>query len=570
MEYLALYRKYRPKELDEVVGQDEIKKILANSIENGNITHAYLFSGPRGTGKTTMAKILAKMVNCESPVNGNACNKCQSCLNVLNSNDVIEIDAASNNGVDEIRDLREKANFVPSNFRYKVYIIDEVHMLTTQAFNALLKTLEEPPKHVIFVLATTEYYKIPLTITSRCQKFQFNKIKVDEIVSRLRKISELEKISIDEDALYEIARISDGGMRDSINFLDQLRSFSGNNITTFDVYKVCGNVADDDMVNLFIEIKNNSAEKVTAFFEDMDFCGKNYSKFLEDTVSFLKDVILCKKNVNERYIKNNIVNVKQIAEMFSESQIFYMIESVNKLLDVLKNVSRASIMVISNFLLIMNNINNCENKLSPREDKIVDNEYEIAFKFTANGHVDSNDLDITSVKDEPVETSMILEMNEKYSDDTQKNIINNAFALASKTLKKNLQEKFNLVNDYLTNNKYKITAGLLIDTNIEVVGGNYIVFSGKNENVISKIYNNYELCSELLNEIFGDEYNFVVITGDEWNSYREEYINKIKNGEKYELKKIEKIIPNDIVSSDEPNVIDKLVELVGKSNVEFK
>ena len=176
MDYLALYRKYRPSELDEVVGQKEIKKILASSVNNGTITHAYLFSGPRGTGKTTMAKILAKMVNCLSPIDGNACGKCDICKNILDSNDVIEIDAASNNGVDEIRELREKANLVPSNAKYKVYIIDEVHMLTTQAFNALLKTLEEPPKHVIFILATTEYYKIPLTITSRCQKFQFNKI----------------------------------------------------------------------------------------------------------------------------------------------------------------------------------------------------------------------------------------------------------------------------------------------------------------------------------------------------------------------------------------------------------
>ena len=263
-----------------------------------------------------MAKILAKMVNCLDNVEGNACNKCESCLNILNSNDVIEIDAASNNGVDEIRELREKANLVPSNAKYKVYIIDEVHMLTTQAFNALLKTLEEPPKHVIFILATTEYYKIPLTITSRCQKFQFNKLSIDEIVTRLREIANLEKINISDDALFEIATISDGGMRDSINFLDQLRSFSTNNITIDDVYEVCGNVSTVEIVNLLKEIKNNNCEYVTSFFEKMDATGKNYNKFLEEIVSFLKDAILLNKNVNSKFIMHDTEIIKSICNIF--------------------------------------------------------------------------------------------------------------------------------------------------------------------------------------------------------------------------------------------------------------
>ena len=298
MDYLALYRKYRPTDFSSVVGQNEIKKILSTAISQGNITHAYLFSGPRGTGKTTTAKILAKMVNCEHLVDGEPCNKCNSCINLFNSNDVIEIDAASNNGVDEIRDLREKATLVPSVCKYKVYIIDEVHMLTTQAFNALLKILEEPPKHVIFILATTEYHKIPLTITSRCQKFQFNKLEIEDIVKRLREISDLEKINIDDDALYEIAKISDGGMRDSINFLDQIRSFTSNMITVNDVYEVCGDISVLQISNLLIYLKENNVEKITEFFEEMSEKGKNFNKLLEDIVGYLKDVILYRNNVN--------------------------------------------------------------------------------------------------------------------------------------------------------------------------------------------------------------------------------------------------------------------------------
>ena len=231
MSYLALYRKYRPVSFDNMVGQNEVVDILKKEILQNKISHAYLFCGPRGTGKTSTAKIVARMVNCENlSKDGVPCGKCISCINFNNNNDVVEIDAASNNGVDEIRELRDKVNLVPSNCRYKVYIIDEVHMLTTQAFNALLKTLEEPPSHVIFILATTEFYKIPVTVISRCQKFQFSKVSNDSIVVRLKEIAKNEKIEVDDDCLYEIARLSDGGMRDAINMLDQLSSFSDNNI----------------------------------------------------------------------------------------------------------------------------------------------------------------------------------------------------------------------------------------------------------------------------------------------------------------------------------------------------
>ena len=219
MSYLALYRKYRPVDFNSVYGQEEVVTVIKNAIVSGKVSHAYLFCGPRGTGKTTIAKIIARLVNCENLVDGNPCGKCYNCLNYLNSNDIVEIDAASNNGVDEIRELRDKINLVPSNSKYKVYIIDEVHMLTTQAFNALLKTLEEPPSHVIFILATTEPHKIPLTIASRCQKFRFSKIDDKKIVERLREISNLEDITID-DISSEDPLFIDGLGLDSIDALE--------------------------------------------------------------------------------------------------------------------------------------------------------------------------------------------------------------------------------------------------------------------------------------------------------------------------------------------------------------
>ena len=205
MSYLALYRKYRPTNFLDLVGQSEVVTVIKNEILNDKISHAYLFSGPRGTGKTSTAKIIAKMINCSNlGKDGVPCGKCESCINFDSSNDIVEIDAASNNGVDEIRDLRDKVNLVPTYGKYKVYIIDEVHMLTTQAFNALLKTLEEPPSHIVFILATTEFYKIPITVVSRCQKFQFLKFSVDDIVNRLNDIAVKENINVSDDVLQEI------------------------------------------------------------------------------------------------------------------------------------------------------------------------------------------------------------------------------------------------------------------------------------------------------------------------------------------------------------------------------
>ena len=566
VDYLALYRKYRPSALEEMVGQTEIRKIIASSINNDTISHAYLFSGPRGTGKTTTAKIMAKMVNCEHLVDDKPCNECSSCLNVASGNDIIEIDAASNNGVDEIRDLREKANLVPSICKYKVYIIDEVHMLTNQAFNALLKTLEEPPKHVIFILATTEYHKIPLTITSRCQKFQFNKIDDVDIVKKLREIAELEKIEITDEALYEIAKISDGGMRDSINFLDQLRSFAQGSITISDVYDVCGNVSILEITNLLCNLKMSNFENITIFLENLNNNGKSYSKFLEDVMLFLKDLILYKNNVSEKLIKIERSYLTKVSELYSLKDIFYVIDVINQLVDKIKFVSRQSVVVISNFLLIANKFNSVDdefekvNKIDKKEEK-----FGLAFNFTSNDELRDDALPVSKVT---IDVSVDNSNNEK-ANINKDIIINNAFALADKQLKISLQEKWNKVSDYLTDNHYAVVAGKFVDVNLEVVGGNYIIYSVMYESLIDGIYSNVKLSNDFVNMVLENKFNYVVITNDEWNKYKSEYIENLKNGKKYEIKELEKEIVDE-TEKKEITIVDKLFDIVGEENIEFK
>ena len=251
--YQALYRKYRPKDFDSVVGQDSIIKTLKNSIINNNFSHAYMFFGPRGTGKTTVSKIFARNINCEKPKDGIACGKCDHCKVSFSKDciDIIEIDAASNNGVDEIRELKNKISLVPSELKYKVYIIDEVHMLSIGAFNALLKTLEEPPEHAIFILATTDPQKVPETIISRCQCFSFKRISSEIIEDRLKFICKEEKIKIDDDVLKNIATLSDGGLRDALGSLDKLVSYTDEKITMEDFIEV-NEIISDKQVNDFI------------------------------------------------------------------------------------------------------------------------------------------------------------------------------------------------------------------------------------------------------------------------------------------------------------------------------
>ncbi|MGI6776798.1 MAG: DNA polymerase III subunit gamma/tau [Acetivibrionales bacterium] len=372
MSYKALYRKWRPLVFEDIVEQEHVVKTLKYSITTGHIVHAYLFCGTRGTGKTTMAQILSRAINCLNPQDGNPCNECEVCRGILSGTilDVIEIDAASNNSVDNIREIREEVIYSPSRAKYKVYIIDEVHMLSQGAFNALLKTLEEPPGHVVFILATTEPHKLPVTILSRCQKYEFRRITQESIVGRLNKISEAQGIVLHKEAAGLIARLADGALRDAISLLDQCMSLSGREISYDDVLSIAGIVNDSFIVDFINAINTKDIDMLFSLVDKLIMSGKDIIQFLADLIFYYRNLLVCKLSKNPCdivQVSGELLGVMQEQSAnISQEEIIYIIKELSSLESEAKWSSHPRILLEVSLVRI------CENYVSEDNNSILE------------------------------------------------------------------------------------------------------------------------------------------------------------------------------------------------------
>lgn len=511
--YQALYRKYRPKKFENVVSQTTIIQTLENSIKTSHIGHAYLFSGPRGTGKTTAAKIFARAVNCLN-YKDDLCNECKNCIysGQKECMDIIEIDAASNNGVDEIRELRNKVKILPSELKYKVYIIDEVHMLSIGAFNALLKTLEEPPEHVIFILATTDPQKIPNTIISRCQTFQFKKISPNDIKQMLEKIALNEKIEIEDDVLTSIASASDGGLRDAIGLLDKLSSYKLGKITYNDFLTMNGQIIENELLefeNSILAYKTDvMLEKIENYYND----GKDLVQILKQLIYHLKDILI------NYYMKNENLE-------YSEKEIVELVSLLNEKISDIKKSDDIKVYVEILLLHFINQNKTVEKNISreiisEKNSKIIDT---------------ASDGDSKPTKEVTPINNSDNNVNYKHLKETMLIRAKNTLAEATKN---NLNIEINTwkkINDYTfdVNNGY--LACELLDGTPRASSNKSLIISYEHSSTLKRMSDHFQKLTTFYSEISNSNKKISFIEDSDWENLKKEYIMLLKSGKKMEI-----------------------------------
>ena len=549
MAYKTLYRVYRPQRFEDVAGQEHIITTLRHAVEEDRIAHAYLFCGPRGTGKTTIAKLLAKAINCTGEVK--PCDECENCKEITLGNhpDVIEIDAASNNGVDEVRNLIEKVKYAPTQGKYKVYIIDEVHMMSTGAFNALLKTLEEPPAHVVFILATTEPHKILPTIISRCQRFDFTKLSQEDMIHRMKEVIEQENYQCDDDALQMIAKLADGGMRDALSILEQCLAYNDQHLTVQDVNHIYGIVSLEKKIDFLKILLSKDMQKALSLLDEMKVNGIDIKRLTLDMVDILKDIVIYKntQDTDILFVLSQYY-IDMIAPYITCEECFEFIDILMEASEKYAKVIQPSIYFELSILKICNHVKEVKTQVvQPTVEEVK----QVIPQPIMKEEVQQPSPDLS--QDDIIEDMPYEPMNEPMQEETEEkeiipqfnfeqtsqvqpvsdNIeidqgdIMNILVQARRDILDSIKERWPIIKRYLANLNTAKSASMLCDgTPVAACPGGLII-SFEFQPAVNAVnyYKNYKLLSSFLEEILGQEYRFIALEHNEWLKTRQHFID---------------------------------------------